>query len=89
MRMAAKAIGRPFTGVRVETLSGRTPDKIKRVAPSQGREFETSPSYPVTMLGRCVTMLSSLLGIALIALPAGIITAGYMNALHELKQKRQ
>ncbi|MBQ9830110.1 MAG: potassium channel family protein [Akkermansia sp.] len=45
--------------------------------------------YPVTMLGRCVTMLSSLLGIALIALPAGIITAGYMNALHELKQKRR
>jgi len=41
--------------------------------------------YPVSHIGRCVTMLSSVLGIALIALPAGIITAGYMNALQNDK----
>lgn len=34
--------------------------------------------YPVTVIGRLVTMLSSILGIAIIALPAGVITAGYM-----------
>lgn len=41
--------------------------------------------YPVSTLGRCVTMFSSLLGIALIALPAGIVTAGYLNALQSLQ----
>ena len=41
--------------------------------------------YPVSSIGRCVTMVSSMLGIALIALPAGIITAGYMNALQKEK----
>lgn len=42
--------------------------------------------YPVTALGRVVTMVSSIFGIAIIALPAGIITAGYMDALNEEKQ---
>ena len=45
--------------------------------------------YPVSFAGRCVTMLSSLLGIALVALPAGIITAGYMNALQSLREKNK
>ena len=39
--------------------------------------------YPVTTVGRIVTMISSLFGIAVVALPAGIITAGYMEELHE------
>lgn len=39
--------------------------------------------YPVTTAGRIITMLSSILGIAIVALPAGIITAGYMEALNE------
>jgi len=39
--------------------------------------------YPVTTIGRTVTMASSVLGIAIVALPAGIITAGYMRALEE------
>lgn len=43
--------------------------------------------YPVSTIGRCVTMFSSLLGIALIALPAGIVTAGYMNALQSLQNQ--
>ncbi|MCD8124984.1 MAG: ion transporter [Lachnospiraceae bacterium] len=37
--------------------------------------------YPVSTAGRIVTMLSSFMGIAIVALPAGIITAGYMDAL--------
>lgn len=39
--------------------------------------------YPVTTAGRLITMVSSVFGIAIVALPAGIITAGYMNALRE------
>ena len=38
--------------------------------------------YPITTIGRIVTMFSSLFGIAIVALPAGIITAGYMEELH-------
>lgn len=37
--------------------------------------------YPVTTIGRIVTMISSFIGIAIVALPAGIITAGYMDIL--------
>lgn len=37
--------------------------------------------YPVTTFGRIVTMVSSVFGIAIVALPAGIITAGYMNEI--------
>ncbi len=35
--------------------------------------------YPVTTFGRVITMISSVFGIAIVALPAGIITAGYMS----------
>ncbi len=38
--------------------------------------------YPVTTAGRVITMISSFFGIAIVALPAGIITAGYVDALH-------
>ena len=37
--------------------------------------------YPVSLAGRIVTMVSALVGIAIVALPAGIITAGYMEDL--------
>lgn len=37
--------------------------------------------YPVTTIGRIVTMASSVFGIAIVALPAGIITAGYVKEL--------
>ena len=37
--------------------------------------------YPVTTLGRIITMGSSVFGIAIVALPAGIITAGYMKEI--------
>lgn len=39
--------------------------------------------YPVTVAGKVVTMVSSLCGIAIIALPSGIVTAGYMKAIGE------
>lgn len=38
--------------------------------------------YPVSTAGRIVTMISSVFGIAIVALPAGIITAGYMNEIN-------
>ena len=39
--------------------------------------------YPVSLVGRLITMTSSLLGIAIVALPAGIITAGYMKEIEK------
>ena len=39
--------------------------------------------YPVTDIGRLIAMISSLFGIAIVALPAGIITAGYMKELEK------
>lgn len=43
--------------------------------------------YPVTQIGRVVTMISSLFGIAIVALPAGIITAGYMDELKNVAKQ--
>lgn len=43
--------------------------------------------YPVTTTGRIVTMISSFMGIAVVALPAGIITAGYMDELNKQHKK--
>ena len=37
--------------------------------------------YPVSSLGRIITMLSAFFGIAIVALPTGIITAGYMSEI--------
>lgn len=39
--------------------------------------------YPVTTIGRIITMISSVFGVAVVALPAGIITAGYMNEIQK------
>lgn len=41
--------------------------------------------YPVSVIGRIVSMVSSFMGIAIVALPTGIITAGFMSEL-ERKQ---
>jgi voltage-gated potassium channel len=45
--------------------------------------------YPVSTLGRIITMLSSVFGIAIVALPAGIITAGYMTELSNREKEQQ
>ena len=42
---------------------------------------------PVTDVGRLVSMLSSLFGIAIIALPSGVITASYMDELKNMKKE--
>lgn len=39
--------------------------------------------YPVTTIGRIVTMISSVFGIAIIALPSGVITAGYLDEINK------
>ena len=39
--------------------------------------------YPVTTIGRVVTMFSSVFGIAIIALPSGVITAGYLAKINK------
>lgn len=41
--------------------------------------------YPVTAVGRLFTMISSVFGIAIVALPSGIITAGYIKEIEENK----
>ena len=42
--------------------------------------------YPVSTAGRVVTMVSSFAGIAIVALPSGIITAGYLDELQKSKK---
>ena len=41
--------------------------------------------YPVTTIGRIVTMVSSVFGIAIVALPSGVITAGYLEEVSKEK----
>lgn len=42
--------------------------------------------YPTTSIGRIVSMISSIVGIAIIALPSGIITAGYLEEVNERRK---
>ena len=42
--------------------------------------------YAVSMAGKVITMISSVFVIAIVALPAGIITAGYMEELNKDKR---
>ncbi len=39
--------------------------------------------YPVTTIGRIIAMISSVFGIAVIALPSGVITAGYLAEINK------
>ena len=43
--------------------------------------------YPVSDIGRAVSMISSVVGIALVALPSGIITSAYLDELRASKGK--
>lgn len=45
--------------------------------------------YPVTTIGRLVTMLSSVFGIAIIAMPSGILTAGYLKEIQQEPDNEQ
>lgn len=44
--------------------------------------------YPVSVAGRIVTMISSFMGIAIVALPAGIITSGLMEEINNKKTEK-
>ena len=44
--------------------------------------------YPVTTVGRTVAMISSFLGIAVVALPASIITAGYLEEVNSREEEK-
>lgn len=43
---------------------------------------------PVSDIGRLFTMLSAFVGVAIIALPSGIITAGYLDVLNKEKDRK-
>ena len=45
--------------------------------------------YPISDTGRVISIISSLVGIAIIALPSGIVTAGYMDELRNRKKKKE
>lgn len=45
--------------------------------------------YPVTVLGRAITMISSFAGIAIVALPAGVITSGLVDVINEMKEEEK
>lgn len=42
---------------------------------------------PTTDVGRVISMLSAIMGVAVIALPSGVITASYLDELREMKEK--
>lgn len=44
--------------------------------------------YPVSVAGRIVTMISSFMGIAIVALPAGIITSGLMEEINNKRNEK-
>ena len=43
--------------------------------------------YPISTTGRIISIISSVVGIAIIALPSGIITAGYMEEAKKLRNE--
>lgn len=45
--------------------------------------------YAVSTVGRIITMISSVFGIAVVALPAGIITAGYMDEIKSQSKEQE
>ncbi len=45
--------------------------------------------YPVTDAGRFISMISSFFGIAMVALPSGVITAAFINEISQQKLQEQ
>ena len=45
--------------------------------------------YPISDTGRVISIISSMVGIAIIALPSGIVTAGYMDELRYRKENKE
>jgi voltage-gated potassium channel len=44
---------------------------------------------PTSDLGRVISMFSAIFGVAVIALPSGVITASYLEELREAKEKEE
>jgi voltage-gated potassium channel len=44
---------------------------------------------PATDIGHLVSMISSLFGVAIIALPSGVITASYLDELRSIRKERE
>lgn len=44
---------------------------------------------PATDIGRCISMLSSFFGVAVIALPSGVITASYLEELRKARARKE
>ena len=45
--------------------------------------------FPISSTGRVISIISAIVGIAIIALPSGIITAGYMEEVNERKKSKE
>ena len=45
--------------------------------------------YPISDTGRIISIFSAMVGIAIIALPSGIITAGYMDEINLRKERKE
>ena len=45
--------------------------------------------YPISNTGRIISIISAMVGIAIIALPSGIVTAGYMDELKNSKENKK
>ncbi len=45
--------------------------------------------FPVSDFGRVVSMISSVFGVAIIALPSGVITASYLEELRKNKSDNE
>lgn len=45
--------------------------------------------YPVSHVGRVISIISSMVGIAIIALPSGIVTAGYIDELRNRRKAKE
>ena len=45
--------------------------------------------YPVSHVGRVISIISSMVGIAIIALPSGIMTAGYIDELRNRRKAKE
>lgn len=44
--------------------------------------------HPISDVGRVISIISSMVGIAIIALPSGIVTAGYLDELRSKKKEK-
>lgn len=76
---------------RIDPLTGETTFKTFFDALYWATVTLTTVGYgditPVSYLGRLVSMLSSIFGVAIIALPSGVITASYLNELRNVRDK--